>query len=173
MKTIYISLVLFFAAVFTAAADIYPPEGWTDNLLEALAESEKTGKNILLDFTGSDWCVWCHRLTDEVFSQQEFKDYAEENLVLVYLDFPRNIELPEETVMQNQLMMQLFGVQGFPTIWMMDSEQVPLLQVGYQEGGAANYVEILKNSRVELTDEQKEQNQLIIRSAIEQYLGSW
>ncbi len=173
MKIIHISLALFFIAAFSAAADAYPPEGWTSNLLEALAESEETGKDILLDFTGSDWCVWCHRLTAEVFSQQEFKDYAEENLVLVYLDFPQEIELPEETILQNQLMMQLFGVQGFPTIWMIDSQQVPVLQTGYQEGGAENFVNILKNGRIDLTDEQKEQNRKIIRSAIEQYLGSW
>ena len=42
-------------------------EGWLVDVDEAYAESQKTGKPILANFTGSDWCGWCKRLTKSVF----------------------------------------------------------------------------------------------------------
>lgn len=47
------SAVAFSVSAITQAADI--PPGWTESLKEARAESKKTGKPILADFTGSDW----------------------------------------------------------------------------------------------------------------------
>ena len=47
-------------------------EGWLVNLDEAYEKSKKTGKPIMANFTGSDWCGWCKRLTASVFSQDEF-----------------------------------------------------------------------------------------------------
>ena len=47
-------------------------------------------KVVLLDFTGSDWCGWCKRLKAEVFDQPEFAEFAQANLIMVEVDFPRN-----------------------------------------------------------------------------------
>ena len=41
--------------------------GWEVNLDAAQAISIKTGKPILANFTGTDWCGWCIRLKKEVF----------------------------------------------------------------------------------------------------------
>ena len=57
---------------------------------------------MLVNFTGSDWCQFgVIKLSEEVFSKSEFEDYAEDNLILVKLDFPRNIEQSAETKMYN------------------------------------------------------------------------
>lgn len=172
-KTLGISLILIVLSVFTATAESYPPEGWTSDILEALAESEKTGKEILLNFTGSDWCSWCHKLAAEVFDTPEFMDYAEKNLILVFLDFPNGIDLPEETKKQNELMAQVFGVQGFPTVWLMDSAQVPIMKTGYQAGGAEAYIRHLKEDRPELDEATRSEYQTLIRGAIQDNLGDW
>ena len=173
MKTLGISLLLLFISVFTISADSYPPEGWTSDILEALGESERTGKDILLNYTGSDWCSWCRKLWVEVFDTPEFKKYADENLVLVFLDFPNNIDLPDDVLKQNSLMAQIFGVQGYPTIWIMDSEQVPIMKTGYQAGGAAAYIRHLKEDRPEMDEATKVEYQNIVRTAITDNLGSW
>ena len=41
-------------------------DGWVVNLEKAQAISVKTGKPILANFTGTDWCGWCIRLKKEV-----------------------------------------------------------------------------------------------------------
>ena len=172
-KTLRISLILFFLSAFSVAAESYPPQGWSSDILEALAESEKTGKEVLLNFTGSDWCSWCHKLRDEVFDTSEFKKYAEENLVLVFLDFPNGIELSDDVKKQNELMAQVFGIQGFPTLWLMDSEQVPILKTGYQSGGAEAYIRHLEEDRPPLDDATKKEYQDLIRKSVKDNLGTW
>ncbi|MDC7235518.1 MAG: thioredoxin family protein [Spirochaetales bacterium] len=172
-KIIYTGLVLFLFSALSAFADTYPPEGWTDDILEAIAESERTGKEVLLNFTGSDWCVWCDKLKKEVFSTDEFKDYAEENLILVFLDFPNGIPQSDEQKKQNEVMAQIFGVQGFPTLWLMDSEQVPLMKTGYRDGGAAAYIQHLEDDRPSLDEATKEEYKELIRSTIKEHIGSW
>ena len=57
--------------------------GWIVSLDEAVALSEKTGKPIMANFTGSDWCGWCIRLKAEVFDTPEFKDWASDNVILL------------------------------------------------------------------------------------------
>ncbi len=173
MKTLQFSLILFILTSFSLFAESYPPEGWTDDVLAALTESEKTGKDILIDFTGSDWCVWCQRLKAEVFTQKAFQDHARENYVLLFLDFPQSISLSEEQQFQNQLMAQLFGVEGFPTIWILDSEQVPVMKTGYREGGAEEYIRHLSEDRPVLDEATRDQFQGIVRSAVKDNLGEW
>ena len=80
---------------------------WKTDLNEALAAAKKENKTILVNFTGSDWCVWCKRLSDEVFSKSEFEDFAEKNLVLVKIDFPKNIEQSNAIKYYNQQLADL------------------------------------------------------------------
>ncbi len=98
-------------------------EGWITSLDEAVALSNKSGKPIMANFTGSDWCGWCKRLTSAVFSKDEFKTWASKNVVLLELDFPRFKQLPTELRNQNQALQQQFQVGGFPTIWVFDAAQ--------------------------------------------------
>jgi protein disulfide-isomerase len=95
-------------------------EGWLVDLDEAYTKSTKEGKPILANFTGSDWCGWCKRLDADVFSKPEFQTWAEENVVLLELDFPRRFQIPQKNQSQNHAMKNALGVTGFPTIWVVN-----------------------------------------------------
>ena len=58
-------------------------EGWGTDYNAALASALKENRNVLLDFTGSDWCGWCVKLKKDTFDQPAFKEYADKNLVLI------------------------------------------------------------------------------------------
>ena len=45
---------------------------WIGDFDKAVALAKETGKDLFVDFTGSDWCGWCIRLHDEVFVHSEF-----------------------------------------------------------------------------------------------------
>ncbi|MCK7526323.1 MAG: thioredoxin family protein [Ignavibacteriales bacterium] len=79
------------------------------------------------------------------FLKVEFEDYADDNLILVRLDFPRSIEQSAETKAYNNQLAQRYGVQGFPTILLFNSQGKMVLQTGYQPGGPANYINHLKS----------------------------
>ena len=121
-KTIIGFLVGLLLTSMAFAQQPYKPAnaGWLVDVKEAQAISAKTNKPILANFTGSDWCGWCMRLTRDVFSKPEFKEWAKENVVLLELDFPRGKKLPQEIAQQNYGLKNAFQVQGFPTIWMFN-----------------------------------------------------
>jgi protein disulfide-isomerase len=119
---------------------------WEDNLETALQKAKAENKAVLVNFTGSDWCQWCIKLSDEVFSKSEFEDYADENLILVRLDFPRSIEQSAETKAYNNQLAQKYGVQGFPTVLLFNSSGNLVKTTGYLPGGPVTYIDHLKNS---------------------------
>ena len=92
-------------------------EGWLVDLDEAYAVSHKNGKPIMANFTGSDWCGWCKRLDAAVFSKPEFKTWAQKNVVLLELDFPRRKQIPQKNREQNAAMQNALRVTGYPTVW--------------------------------------------------------
>ncbi len=98
-------------------------EGWYVELEKAYAEAEKTGKPILANFTGSDWCGWCKRLDKSVFHQPGFEKWADDTVVLLELDFPRRFKIPKDISDQNRGLQQAFGVRGYPTIWVFDLDK--------------------------------------------------
>lgn len=115
--TFFIAFSFNMSAQSTAADYKAKNEGWEVNLEKAYSLSKDSGKPILANFTGSDWCGWCKRLDKSVFHHQEFKDWADDNVVLLELDFPRRKKLPADLQQQNRGLQQAFRVSGYPTIW--------------------------------------------------------
>ena len=148
MKQISAFLILFIF-LFTSCnnGQSASPDGlnWESNLEKAIDQAKKENKAVLVNFTGSDWCIWCKRLSSEVFQQKAFQDYADESLVLVMLDFPRNIQQSEETQSYNRSLAQKYGIQGFPTILIFNSEGKLVAQTGYQPGGPEKYIQHIQS----------------------------
>lgn len=126
------------------SASAFAGEGWLTNFDEAKKLAAKTGKPILADFSGSDWCGWCMKLENEVFSQKEFKDYAKDNLILLLVDYPQNKPQTEAVKKQNQAMMATYGIRGFPTVLLLNKDGKEIARTGYRQGGAKDYVKYLK-----------------------------
>lgn len=110
---------------------------WLTKFEEAKALAAKENKFVLADFTGSDWCGWCIKLKEEVFSKPEFAKWAKDNVVLLELDFPRNTELPAELKEQNDKLAAEFKITGYPTIVLLDAAGVEIGRLGYAAGGPA------------------------------------
>ena len=143
------ALFVLFIFLFTACnnGQSASPDGltWENNLEKAIDQAKKENKAVLVNFTGSDWCIWCKRLSSEVFQQKAFKEYADKSLVLVMLDFPRDKEQTPETQNYNRILAQKYGIQGFPTILIFDSQGKLAGQTGYLPGGPEKYIQNIKS----------------------------
>jgi len=117
---------------------------WTEDYAAALEQAAVENKYVLVDFSGSDWCGWCIRLDKEVFSQPEFIEYANENLILVMLDFPNSKPQSAELKAQNKALSEKYGIQGFPTVLILNPQGKAVKRTGYQQGGSAAYVDMIK-----------------------------
>ena len=92
MRTWMTALALGLLATLTPTVQAAEGGRWIDDFDEAVKLAKAENKDLLVDFTGSDWCGWCIKLNKEVFSQPDFAGYAKKNLVLVELDFPNKAE---------------------------------------------------------------------------------
>lgn len=116
-------------------------EDWMTDFEAAKAQATKEGKDLLIDFTGSDWCGWCIKLKKEVFVHDAFKQGVKDKFVLVELDFPRNKEkISAEILEKNKALAKKYAVQGYPTILLADAQGRPFAQTGYRRGGPESYV---------------------------------
>ena len=136
-KTILDSLLLALTvSISTAAGD-----EWMTDFEAAKQKAAAENKDLLVNFTGSDWCSWCIKLVDEVFKHDAFKKGVADNFVLVELDFPQDkSKLDESTQKQNEMLQEKYSIQGFPTILLLDDQGRPYAQTGYQAGGPEKYL---------------------------------
>lgn len=132
----------------SAVATAVPEEEivWYTNYTAAQEKAKKENKKMFLLFHGSDWCHWCIKLDEEVLSKKEFLDWAKDNLVLVSLDFPSEIKQEENLKKQNQILAQLFQIEGYPTVVITDANGKELFRTGYKEGGAEKYIAHLEEA---------------------------
>jgi len=119
-------------------------EGWLVSIDKAYKLSQETGKPILANFTGSDWCGWCKRLTKSVFIHDEFKQWAEKNVILLELDYPRRKQLPPEIRQQNATLQKAFSVRGYPTIYVFDLSKNDKGEFAISALGKTNYKKTVK-----------------------------
>lgn len=122
-------------------------ERWETNYSAALEQAAKQNKMVLLDFTGSDWCGWCIKLQKETFSKPAFQKFAADNLVLVELDFPRGKSQSDGLKKQNEALAEKFGVQGFPTLVLLDPQgKEATRNVGYLQGGPDAFIQWVESA---------------------------
>ena len=107
---------------------------WSEDYAAAQKLAAESGRDLLLDFTGSDWCGYCMMLDKEVFQQQVFLTTAPKDFVLVKIDTPKDPTKQSETLRtQNQKLIEHFAIAGFPTILLADTSGRPFAALGYDK----------------------------------------
>ena len=115
----------------------YAEADWGTDLPSALEAAAPEKQNVLLDFTGSDWCPPCMALHKHVLTTKPFAVYAKNNLKLVMVDFPRSKPLPKEQLQANQALAQQFNVDSFPTLILLAASGKELDRKGGYGGESA------------------------------------
>lgn len=122
------------------------PKGWIEDFALAKTLAKAGHKHILLAFSGSDWCGWCVKLGQDVYTQNEFIDKAKRKFVLVMIDNPRNQDsLSTLAREQNRALTQQFAISGFPSAVICDATGTEIGRIeGYVKGGPAAYLKAME-----------------------------
>lgn len=140
MLRILAAIGLLYGMCFsTAQAANATKLNWMTSYEDALNKAKSEKKPILLFFTGSDWCGWCHKLENEVLDTTDFSDAAGDKFVFVLVDFPLKTPLEPKLAAQNKELQKKFDVKGFPTVVLIDDQQQQIGVTGYRPGGAHSY----------------------------------
>lgn len=119
---------------------------WVTNYEEALKLSNEKNRNILLVFSGSDWCAPCIKLDKTIWQSPEFTSYANDHLVMLRADFPKSKknQLPEPQKKQNEQLAEKYNKQGlFPLVLLLDQQGKVLGTTGFKNLTPAEYISLL------------------------------
>ncbi|MFT6795538.1 MAG: thioredoxin-related protein [Maribacter sp.] len=92
MKELFLLFILPLLLSAQASTDVSSENDWHYDLEAAQKLAKTHDKNILIYFTGSDWCSPCKLLKKDLYDTNEFKETSE-NYILLYVDMPRNKSL--------------------------------------------------------------------------------
>ena len=124
--------------------------GWLTDYNMAQKLAKKTNSNILMYFTGSDWCSPCKALKKDLFDTAKFKEVAKD-YVLLYVDLPRKKEsLSAEEMKQNKELLSQWNKKGiFPLISLISTEEKEVATLsGYgNKGDVERYLDFLRQNR--------------------------
>jgi thioredoxin-related protein len=123
---------------------------WLTDYDTAISKAKKQKKNVLVYFTGSDWCPPCKMLKTDLFGTNEFQELAD-NYILLYVDVPRNKELLSEKqfTRNKELLTKLNKRKVFPLLKVLDSKGKEIDEIsGYSMNGVIDsYLRLLKNNK--------------------------
>ncbi len=141
MKKLKCFIVLF-TFLFSMSSVI--GQNWIPNYDEAQQKSKVEQKNLLINFSGSDWCVPCIKMKKNIFSNADFVDFSNQNLVLYNADFPRSKKKqPTEKIVEiNKQLAEKYNTKGsFPFTILLNSEGKILKSwEGYANASAQKFV---------------------------------
>ena len=132
-------LGLFACLILTPA--LVRAADWLTDLPKAQARAKAENKMVLLNFTASDWSGWCTKFKTEVLDTAAFQEYAEKNLVMVEVDFPRKKSVPPELKKANEALKKNFKAEEFPTFVVLNKDGAEIgRQERYAAGGANAFI---------------------------------
>lgn len=111
-----------------------PVLNWSVDYEASVQRAKAEKKPLLIYFTGSDWCPYCKYMDRDVLDKPEFIDFANKNYVMVLCDFPRAKEIPENVAAANKRLAQKFSIRGFPTMIIMNPQNMKVGAAGYENG---------------------------------------
>ena len=121
-------------------------QNWKPSFEEAQNQAVSENKNIVLVFSGSDWCAPCIKLDKTVWQSAEFKKDSEANWVIYKADFPKKKanQLNPILTESNKKLAALYNPSGnFPLVLLLDKSGAVLGIEGYKNISATEYIQLI------------------------------
>ena len=121
-------------------------QNWYSDFSVAQHLAKDQDKSLIMVFSGSDWCAPCIKLDKDIWQSPEFIKYAEDNFVLLRLDFPRRKKnaLPSEQAAKNKSLAEKYNPNGyFPFVVVFDSNGKKVGETGYKKLSPTAYIDHL------------------------------
>ncbi len=132
MKTIIFALIFVIASLMLAMPS-YSQTSFND----ALAKAKSEDKRVIIDIY-TDWCGWCKKMDEEVYSNKKIKKIIEESFVFVKLDAESNdkVKYNGKSISLSDLALQ-FNAVGYPTTVFLEPDG-KLIEIKYDNSVMKN-----------------------------------
>lgn len=121
-------------------------QDWQTDFEAAKKIATEQDKNIIIVFSGSDWCAPCIKLDKNIWQSEVFKKEAAEEWVLVKANFPRKKanELSKEQTEHNRKLAEKYNIEGsFPLVVILDKNGKVLGKMGFKNVSPEEYIKMI------------------------------
>jgi thioredoxin-related protein len=141
IRSMRLFLLLFVGTLYCAVANAQLIE----NPDKAFALARQTGKNVMLVFSGSDWCIPCIQFNKQILFDSRFLRYAGDNLVLLEADFPQRKKIAAPLKSQYDSLAADFNPDGaFPRIVLLSPERKLITNVPFRQTTPDDFISTLQ-----------------------------
>jgi thiol-disulfide isomerase/thioredoxin len=126
----HVSLVFLLLGCVALPALASADDNWLHEYDEAVTAAKQQGKDILIDFSGTDWCGNCQQLWNQILSQPEFIELASRRFVLLDIDNLARKPMPEGRKERYEALQKRYGIQAFPTVVLATADGLPYAATG-------------------------------------------
>ncbi len=140
-QVVLVFIVLMLATVASA-------QQWETDFEAAKKKAAEENRNILLVFSGSDWCIPCMKLEKNIWKSKAFIDDSDQHFVLLRADFPKHKSnaLSKEQQERNDRLAEIYNKKGlFPLVVVLDKNGKVLGETGYKNVEPDEYITMLHN----------------------------
>jgi thioredoxin-related protein len=137
--------VVLILATFLITLSLHAQK-WETDFNTAKQKAAAENRNILLVFSGSDWCIPCMKLEKEIWHSEAFIKDSNEHFVLLRADFPKRKahKLSEEQQEANNHLAETYNKKGlFPMVAVLDKNGKVLGTTGYKNMSPTDYIAML------------------------------
>ena len=138
-KNIIVVIIVFMSSLSYS-------QNWQSNFEAAKTLALKENKNILLVFSGSDWCAPCIKLENIVWKSEAFKSESEKNWVIYKADFPKKKanQLTPELMESNNRLAEKYNRNGnFPLVVLLDKTEKVIGMSGFKNISPEEYIHLI------------------------------
>lgn len=139
MKKIVLSIILFVGALGFS-------QDWNNNFEVAKKLALEQDKNILVVFSGSDWCAPCIKLDKNIWQSEAFKKESAKEWIIIKADFPRkkaNV-LSNEQTEHNRKLAEKYNIEGsFPLVVVLDKNGKVIGKMGFKNVSPEEYIKMI------------------------------
>ena len=139
MKKIALGIILFVSTVGFA-------QDWQTDLEAAKKLATDQDKNIIIVFSGSDWCAPCIKLDKNIWQSDAFKNQSANDWILLKADFPRKKanELSKDQTAHNRKLAEKYNIEGsFPLVVLVDKNGKVLGKMGFNNVSPEEYIKMI------------------------------
>ena len=139
---------IFVLVILMAITASLSAQKWETSFATAKTRAELEGVNIVLVFSGSDWCIPCIKLEKNIWESTDFIEYSKTHFVLLRADFPRKKGhvLSKEQQDHNDRLAEMYNRQGlFPLVLLLDKKGKVLGSAGYRNISPKEYISLLNS----------------------------
>lgn len=121
-------------------------QNWLTDFEQAKRIAIEQNKNIIIVFSGSDWCAPCIKLDKNIWQSESFKNEAAKDWVLIKANFPRKKanELSKEQTEHNRKLADKYNIEGsFPLVVILDKNGKLLGKMGFKNVSPEEYIKMI------------------------------